>query len=112
MSDRPNSNPVRGAASRLNAMYSHGRTPDPADVAQGYRELGYARIQREIRRSQGNVPQLDPVHVGHLVAMLVSGVDAEAVERFERAVREAVYELPLSNADRARIAALITGGAA
>lgn len=101
---------VRRASARLNGLRTNGRVPDPAVELAARRDLGYHRVQREIRTYREDVAFLDPVHVGHLVALLVSGSDTEAVERFERAVREAVSGVPLTDADRERIAKLITGG--
>lgn len=104
---------VRRSSARLAGLRAYGHTPDPEVEADAYRQLAYHRILREIQIYRGNVPTLDPVHVGHLVALLVEGSDAEAVERFERAVRETADSLPtLTNEDRARVAATVLNSSA
>lgn len=108
---------VRRESARLGGLSSYGRTPDPAEEADARRRLAVARIDREIRQQTRVSPSPDPAQIGHLVGLLLmwgGSRDGQAVERLERAVREAFYCTPTATAeDRVRIASQIAqqGGA-
>ncbi|HET7327648.1 MAG TPA: hypothetical protein VFJ14_10250 [Nocardioidaceae bacterium] len=88
---------VRRESARLGGLSSYGRTPDPAEEADARRRLAVARIDREIREQTRLAPSPDPSEIGYLVGLLLmwgGSRDGQAVERLERAVREAFYCTP------------------
>lgn len=105
---------VRREAARLGGLSSYGRTPDPADEADARRRLAVARVDRELREQRTIAPTPDPSEVGYLVGTLLmwgKASDGLAVQRLERAVREACYVTPgLTDGDRARIAQVVLDG--
>lgn len=106
---------VRKATSRIGGLSTWGRTPDPDERADALRRLAVARIDREVRQqTERGAPSPDPQEIAHLVGLLLmwgGSTDAQAVERLERAVREAFYVTPTATAeDCKRIARMITDG--
>lgn len=102
---------VRSATARLAGLYSYGNTPDAETESAARRGLQVAKLDRAIRDASVVAPPLDPAQTGHLVGLLLSwsGSDDGAVERLERAIREAIYAVGRITAeDRERIAASIT----
>ena len=107
----PDPNEVQRRRSQLAGLFTYGRTPDPEVETAARRSLQVAKLDRAIREATTASPALDPAQTGHLVGLLVSwgGSDDDAVERLERAIREAVYAVDrLTAEDRERIAAIIT----
>lgn len=105
---------VRKATARVGGLHTWGRTPDPDEAADARRRLAVARIDREIREQTRRAPSPSPTEIGYLVGLLLmwgSSGDGQAVERLERAVREAFYVTPTATVeDRERIARTITEG--
>ncbi|ROR89331.1 hypothetical protein [Nocardioides aurantiacus] len=104
---------VRKAGARVGGLSTWGRTPSPEERADALRRLAVARIDREIREQRAKSPSPDPTEIGYLVGLLLmwGQSDPEAVERLERAIREAVYCTPSVTAeDRARLAAILRSG--
>ncbi|WP_299052145.1 hypothetical protein [uncultured Nocardioides sp.] len=113
MNHNDNVSEVRRAGARVAGLYAHGSTPSPEAERAARQGLAYQRIQREVRRAnRAASPALSPAQVGHLVALLVEGVDREAAERLERAVREAAFSVRLRDDERHRIAQIILDGGA
>lgn len=102
------------ARAKVAGLYAYGHKPDADTERDARRGLNYAKLYRSVNDAVAYAEgaPLDPVQTGHIVALLVSGSDPEAVERLARSVREAAYALPgLTADDRATIAAQLVDGA-
>lgn len=111
MNHNDNVSEVRRAGARVAGLYAHGGNPSPEVERAARQGLAHQRIMREVLRAQrAATPPLDPAQVGHLVGLLVQGLDYEAVARFERAVREGAYGVSLTDDDRQRIARIVLDG--
>ena len=105
---------VRQATARIGGLSTWGRVPTEDERNTALSALAVARIDREIRQQMAKAPAPDPVETAHLVGLLLmwgGSRDGQAVERLERAVREAFYCTPnVTDADREHIAGQIVGG--
>ncbi|WP_028652759.1 hypothetical protein [Nocardioides halotolerans] len=89
MSDLSSVTQTRSALARLSA---HNPNPDPDEIAAARASLACAKLDNRLRECARDDVQLDDVHAGHLVGLLLSicSVPGDDVIRIEKDVRAAV----------------------